>query len=199
MIRMRYIGIALCAVIAVCVGCAVAFAQQSTADNDNFFKGIELLTGFGTSDTSFQGKYQMIPVFVDFDFNIKTLPLLKKYLPGMLEFVLEPFAFGVFKPDSNAEAGINFLLKIGFLPETSRFQPYFKGGVGLLYMSQHLLEQSTQFNFNEPASLGFHYFFQENVALTLEYRFRHLSNAGMKSPNHGVNTHFALCGIAYKF
>jgi hypothetical protein len=174
-------------------------AAQGTSEQGPFFRGIEILTGYGLGNTSYQGHYKVAPVFVDLNFDLKRADWLKKIFPGMLNFVVEPFASYVFSPHNNAEAGTNFLLKIGFLPETSNFQPYFKGGVGLIYISQHLREQSTQFNFNEPAAVGAHFFFRKNLALTLEYRFRHLSNSGMKSPNHGVNTNFGLCGLSYLF
>lgn len=163
-------------------------------------QGIEFLTGFATGKLVRQEDYQLIPLFVDFDFDLK--PLLKKKnlnLPGLFQFVLEPFVAAITSPDNNAEIGNNFLIKIGFLPETSKFQPYFKGGAGLLYISQHTRQQSSQFNFNEYAGFGMHYFFKKNVALTVEYRFRHLSNCGISVPNHGINSHYGLCGVSYLF
>lgn len=119
--------------------------------------------------------------------------------PGLLQFVLEPFAFYVYKPDNNIEIGNNFLIKIGLTPDTWKLQPYFKGGVSFLYMTQHTLEQGSQFNFNECTGAGFHYFFRPNMAFSAEYRYRHLSNAGIAHPNSGINSNFYLCGISYKF
>lgn len=173
------------------------WAQQ---DKPKMLKGIEFLTGFGVAKLRQQSTYHVTPFFVDFDFDLK--PLTKKISfnpPSLLQFVLEPFVSYVSSPDNNAEIGNNFLIKIGFLPETSKFQPYFKGGVGLIYMTQHTREQSTQFNFNEYAGVGAHYFFRKNIALTLEYRFRHISNAGISRPNTGINTHLGDCGISYLF
>ena len=43
------------------------------------------------------------------------------------------------------------------------------------------------FNFNVQVSTGVHWFFKPNVAATLEGRWLHLSNAGIKDPNEGVN------------
>ncbi|MEW6170576.1 MAG: acyloxyacyl hydrolase [Candidatus Omnitrophota bacterium] len=165
------------------------------------FAGLEFLTGVGVASLRERGVYRISPMFIDFDYNLK--PHLKiihanKY-PGLIQFVLEPFLAYAFSPRDNVEVGNNFLIKIGFLPETWKFQLYFKGGVGFLYMSQHTVEQSTQFNFNEYGGVGMHYFFMEHIAFTVEYRFRHVSNAGIDHPNTGINTHLGLCGISYKF
>jgi opacity protein-like surface antigen len=69
----------------------------------------------------------------------------------------------------------------------------------MLYLSQHTREQGTQFNFNEYVGFGVHYFLKKNLALTLEYRYRHISTAGLDEPNKGINTNFTLCGASYTF
>jgi len=162
--------------------------------------GIELLSGFGLAHLDGKGAYHVIPFYVDLDFDLK--PLLSKigiHPVGLLQFVEEPFLAGVSNPKGNLEVGNNFLIKIGLLPETSRIQPYFKGGAGFLYMSQHTLEQGTQFNFNEYAGFGIHFFLNKSLAFTMEYRYRHLSNAGIKQPNHGINSNFGILGLSYLF
>jgi len=42
-------------------------------------------------------------------------------------------------------------------------------------------------------------FVKDNVAFTLEYRFIHLSNAGMDVPNQGVNDSTGLLGVTWFF
>jgi len=166
-----------------------------------YFKGLEVLTGYGLAKLkSQQGNYQVIPLFIGFDYDLKPL-VNKKYLtlPGLFQFVLEPFVSYVSSPNNNMEMGSNFLLKVGFLPETYRFQPYFKGGLGFLYMSQHTREQGSQFNFNEYAGLGAHFFLTKDLAFTFEYRFRHISNADIDKPNKGINTNFCIFGINKRF
>jgi hypothetical protein len=163
-------------------------------------QGIEYFTGFAQAKLRGKGSYSAIPLMVDFDFNLK--PLTQKIgfnPPGLLQFILEPFINPVYQPDSNVEIGNSFLLKIGFLPENFKFQPYFKGGIGMVYITQHTREQSTQFNFVEYAGGGVHYFFNKNTALTLEGRYRHLSNASIREPNKGIDSYFALIGLSYLF
>jgi len=163
-------------------------------------KAIEVLSGFGLAKLEQQGDYHIVPLFVDFDFDLKPF-IEKKGIndPGMLQFIIEPFASYVFDPYNNAEIGNNFALKIGLVPDNWRFQPYVKGGVGFMDLTQHFREQGTQFNFNEYAGFGLHYLFTKKLAFTLEYRYRHISNADIKQPNHGIGTNIGLCGVSYFF
>lgn len=165
-----------------------------------YFAGVEYLSGFGWGKLHAQKSYHLTPFLVDFDFNLKPLTKRLNFNPSqLLQFQIEPFISFVSSPDTNVETGTSFLLKAGILPQTWKFQPYIKAGVGMVYMTQHTREQSTQFNFIEQGGMGMHYFFQKNTAVTLEGRFRHLSNAGIKHPNHGINTYFAVAGISYRF
>lgn len=163
-------------------------------------KSIELLTGFGWGRLRAKQNYNLYPLIVDFDFDLR--PLAKKFNlqpPQLLQFQIEPFISFVSSPDSNIEAGASFFFKMGLLPQSSKFQPYGKIGTGIVYMSQHTKEQATQFNFIDQAALGMHYFFRKNTAFTLEGRLRHLSNLGIKHPNSGINTYFVVAGISYQF
>jgi len=57
----------------------------------------------------------------------------------------------------------------------------------------------TTFEFNLQAGAGTHFFVQKDLALTFQYRFIHLSNAGMEFPNLGVNTSTFLLGFSWFF
>jgi len=163
-------------------------------------EGVEFLTGFGWGKLRRKGNYHLTPFMVDFDFNLKPLTKKLNFNPRqLLQFQIEPFISFVAEPDTNMETGTSFLLKLGILPQTSKFQPFILGGLGMVYMTQHTREQSTQFNFIEQVGIGMHYFFRKNIAFTLEGRFRHLSNSGIKHPNTGINTQFLLAGISYQF
>jgi len=161
---------------------------------------IEVTTGFLNGNLSHTNKkYQGVPLLVAFDFDGK--PLLGKIglkFPGRFDFVLEPFINTINSPSSNVEAGSNFLIKYVF-PLNAKIQPYVKGGLGMLYMSQHTLEQSTQYNFLPQGGAGIHYFIKDNVALNLEYRYRHLSNASIKHPNSGIDSNMYLGGVTFFF
>ncbi len=163
-------------------------------------EGVDVLSGYFWGDLkSPQNDYEGIPLLVGLNFDAK--PLFSKIginTAGRLDFVLEPFANTIISPDANVEVGSNFLIKYVF-PLSDTFQPYFKGGLGMLYMSQHTREQGSQYNFLPQAGVGFHYFLKDNLALSCEYRYRHLSNNGFEDPNGGIDVEMGLAGISFFF
>lgn len=164
-------------------------------------EGIEFLSGFQWGkihDTT--RNYNVIPFLVDFNFDLA--PLLRKININpwqLVQFQIEPFLGFISSPRSNIEVGNSFLFKVGLLPKSWKFQPYLKAGAGLIFVSQHFGEQGTKFNFIESGCFGAHFFIRKNTALTLEGRMRHLSNAGIKAPNHGVNSYSVVGGVSYEF
>ncbi len=179
---------------------ALNAARAEEGKKTGCLQSVELLSGFGLANLKDQEDYHIIPFFLGLGFDLK--PLLKKAginYPGLLQFILEPFASYVDTPNKNAEVGNNFAFKFGLAPDTWKFQPYLKGGVGVIYLTQHFRYQATQFNFTEFLGLGTHYFLKKNFALTLEYRYRHISNADIKTPNRGIETHIGLFGASYFF
>jgi hypothetical protein len=196
-------------ILSLAFGFVLPAKTQAEGQKPRALQAIEFLSGYQWGELLSRNwykvheksrAYQLIPFLVDFDFNLKNLTRKINFQPQpLLQFQVEPFISYVFSPDDNIETGLSFFFKLGLLPETSRFQPYLKAGPGLLYMSQHTREQSTQFNFTETAGVGMHFFYTKNSAFSLEGRFRHLSNADIKKPNHGINTYSLLLGISYRF
>jgi len=159
-------------------------------------KRVTMLTGYG-SDSIKGGHYEVVPILIQFHFDIN--PFAQKIgikTGGDFEFIAEPLMNVVTNPDANAEVGISFLLRY---EDTivSRLRWFFEGGVGALYTTQHTHEQGSQYEFLPQAGLGLQYTLTKKLALTGEYRFRHMSNAGAASPNHGLNHNFALVGLTY--
>ncbi len=162
--------------------------------------GIEVFSGYldGRLDDT-KKDYQAVPLLVGLIFDLKPLTSKIGINPkGRVDFILEPFINTVTSPNSNVEVGSNFLFEYVF-PLSEKFQPYVKGGIGALYMSQHTLEQSTQYNFLPQGGGGIRYFLKDNVALNFEYRYRHLSNASLKSPNSGIDANMYLGGVTIFF
>lgn len=187
--------------LALALSVIILFSGISIADEGKTgIQAIEFLAGFEKAKLRGKGAYIKSPFIIDIDFDLKNLTEKIGFNPeSLLQFQLEPFISPVYDPDANVEIGNGFMIKAGILPESSKIQPYIKAGIGMLYMTQHTREQSTQFNFFETGGVGMHYFLTEKTALTLEYRYRHVSNSGIKDPNHGINSQFALAGLAYRF
>ena len=160
---------------------------------------IGVMTGYLFAPLRYKQSYKVIPLYVSFNFDYHSLfPHAEKGKKGIIIFSIEPFINTVYSPDTNMEVGINFLARYNFLTR-GKVKLYIKGGLGVLYMSQHTREQSTQYNFLPQIGPGVSYFLNKHTSLDLEYRFRHLSNASFKTPNAGINANVFLCGVTHYF
>jgi hypothetical protein len=184
----------LSAIYLLTVRCAAAEIKKGG------LQAVEFLTGYGYARAETQERYRIVPLCLDFDFDFN--PIMEKIgvrYPGLQQFIVEPFVAPAYSPHANVEAGMDFALKFGIFPSDWTFQPYMKGAFGPMYLTQRFVEQSTQFNFNEYAAAGFHYFFTKDCALTGEFRFRHVSNGDIKRPNSGITTSMWLLGVSRFF
>ena len=164
-----------------------------------WLREVGLLTGYGTASLGRGDDYEIIPILPQFGFDINPLARKLHINPrGTIEGVVEPLMNVVISPDTNAEVGCSFLLKYAD-HITSRIAPYIEGGFGIIYTTQHTRKQGTQYNFLSQVGVGLQFFLNKKFALTGGYRFRHMSNAGIDSPNRGINHHFALLGLSYFF
>ncbi len=83
--------------------------------------------------------------------------------------------------------GVNPLgLKWDFAPR-GRFAPYFELGGGTLFTTHKVPPGTSGVNFTSGAALGFHHL-GDKVRWSLDVRYQHISNAGLTSPNPGINT-----------
>ncbi len=70
-------------------------------------------------------------------------------------------------------------------------------GIGLAYFTDHVPEQGKRLNFTEQLGLTLQYATGEQSAFTVDYRFCHTSNAGLKKPNIGINTTLVSVGYTW--
>ena len=171
-------------------------SPKETSDHPRWLKEIGIFSGYASGPLDEKPDYEL--VLTIFRLGLDLNPFINKFgldTKGLLELQLEPFINTVVSPNNNVEIGSNFVLKYAF-PLTKKFYPYVEGGLGMLYMSQHTREQSTQYNFLPQGGVGLMYFLKDNLALTVGYRYRHLSNNSFKSPNSGINVDMYLAGIS---
>lgn len=95
----------------------------------------------------------------------------------------------VVQPGQNAYgAGFNPVnLKWNFTSH-DRVVPYLELGGGVLFTNNNVPAITSTTNFLTHAALGFHFFNSQKRALTGTVRYEHISNAGLTTPNPGVNT-----------
>ena len=142
--------------------------------------------GYGHGKLEKQKDYTFSLFAVDFVY-----PLKKNF-----EFELEPFASYLYTPDKNFEGGVSFFFRYNF--GRRKIQPYIKGGSGIIYISQDTYEQATNFNFVSQICAGFSFSSQKGK-IGIEYRYRHISNAGIKKPNSGINSQIYLLTFSLPF
>jgi opacity protein-like surface antigen len=127
-------------------------------------------------------------------------PVLGKgrWYGGNLELAGELFGAGQFRPDQAYVVGGGPHLRYSFATG-HRWVPFLDVGGGATATDIRDHDLSTTFEFNLQGGAGLHFFWRRNAAFTLQYRFIHLSNADMSSPNVGVNSSSVLAGLTWFF
>lgn len=175
----------------------VVFADPEERLNSGAcLKEVGVFSGWGTADVGDDNDpkdYDTVYIGGRFGFNLEKA--LKWNLKGFLLVVLEPFANPVVEPDSEYELGCGVLLKYGF-PLGKKLYPYIEGGTGGIYISEKTRKQGSHLNFVDQAGAGIYYFFRDDTAVNLGYRYRHISNLGIEKPNGGIDSHFVITGIS---
>lgn len=67
-------------------------------------------------------------------------------------------------------------------------------------MTLNTADQSQGFLFADTIGLGLNVSISRGSAIDINYRFRHLSNAGIREPNYGIEHHIGLisCSLFYR-
>jgi opacity protein-like surface antigen len=117
---------------------------------------------------------------------------------GNLEGRVELMGAGQYYPKRAYLCGLTPVLRYNFVTG-SRWMPFMDAGAGVSLTDIGRPDLSTTFEFNLQAGAGLNYFVRENLALTLQYRFLHLSNARITSPDLGVNANVVFAGLTWLF
>lgn len=144
---------------------------------------------------------KMVPVHVHIGYTLfKGKPWI---LPeGSFEIGTEPFASVITSLKKNNAKGYNEFGLV--LPALTYYfnlggnlYPYVIGGLGLMYKDLRGYHLGGKFTFMETAGVGLSYFFNEQIALSAEWRYRHMSNASIYNENSGLNSSLFLAGFSY--
>ncbi len=94
--------------------------------------------------------------------------------------------------------GLGTTLRYNFI-FSDQIVPFIDANFGIITLNLDLERQSDGFNFNVGFGGGAHWFVSDNMAITTEIRWQHISNAKTKLPNDGINTGLFLLGFSYFF
>jgi hypothetical protein len=96
-------------------------------------------------------------------------------------------AFVVFQQANTAYgAGVNPIVFKWLFAARGRVAPYVELGGGVLYTTHEVPSETSNINFTPGAAFGLHFLGER--AWSVDLRYMHISNAGLSTPNPGVNT-----------
>jgi hypothetical protein len=98
--------------------------------------------------------------------------------------------------------GVGFTPKIKYLfAGIHSVRPYveFAGGPFYTDLAGRIPEESSRFNFFLTGGVGLSWFVTSRMSLNTGYRFEHISNAGTRYPNVGVNSNLPYGGFSFYF
>jgi len=110
-------------------------------------------------------------------------------LRGRFEYAVEVVPAFVLTQRTNTAYGIGlnpFALKWDFVPRHG-VVPYAEIGGGTLFSNTEVPAGTSRVNFTTSGAIGLHFLRRKNN-WSAEVRFMHISNAGLATPNPGINT-----------
>jgi len=173
--------------------CAFIFHAAGHAQDSSFrFKSSGGIIGYG-HEINIDTRYN--PIFFAGDFSWQ---FGKEKRKDFLAFYLEPqFNLVATERPTDIEFGTNIGLRY-YQQLSPKFYLYQMLGSGPHFITADLPHQAKGFIFSDNLAVGFYQQVSEKKSLFLnvQFRVRHISNAGLKLPNSGVNTLNILVGLA---
>lgn len=120
---------------------------------------------------------------------ILTAPHGPGFLRGRLEYAVEAVPAFVISQKQNTAFGVGvnpFAFKWALATRGS-IVPYFEIGGGTLFTNTQVPAGTSRINFTSGGALGLH-FLRSKHNFSAEVRYMHISNAGLATPNPGINT-----------
>ncbi len=120
---------------------------------------------------------------------ILTKPHGPAFLRGRLEYAVEAVpAFVVVQKQNTAYGvGVNPFAFKWNIATRGRVVPYFEIGGGTLFTNTQVPAGTSRINFTSGGAVGLH-FLHTKRNFSAEIRYMHISNAGLATPNPGINT-----------
>jgi len=177
---------------------AVLAGPANTETGKTALQEITLLSGWAKGQLMDQPEYELTPIIVRLSYDPDVwLHSVGLDMPGQWRLNVEPFFSHTWSPVSGQEYGCGFFVRWQY-PMGKRFSAYLEGGTGPIHMTLDSVEQSTGFNFIDQAGMGVTMQVCEKVRAELGYRIRHVSNAGFKERNGGIENDVLLLGLSYE-
>jgi len=119
-------------------------------------------------------------------------------LRGRFEYAVDAVpAFVLFQHSNTAYgAAFNPFTLIWNFDGHGRVVPYIELGGGALFTNRQVPPGTSRINFTSAGALGLH-FLTKKLTWSTDIRFMHISNAGLETPNPGINTVQLRLGVGW--
>ncbi len=190
----RICGTGIMAMVLVAAALLPGMVRGADFDVSKFNQEVGLRFAYGknTKKATVQ-LYSLLPRW-----GIFLMPPGKQWGPFGASFVVEGIVSIASAESTGFELGFTPLLKLSCLLFPSVLF-YIEGGAGLITESIDSPALAHAFNFTPQVGAGFDIALTSQVALSVAYRFRHSSNAGLYAENPAFNVNFFQCGLNYYY
>ena len=160
--------------------------------------GLSVGPGFGMKVLGSRRSHDWVLGTLDYGWMFRPVVGEGRWYRGNWELVGELFGGKQYRPDSGYVAGLTPLLRYNFATG-HRLMPFVNLGAGVTATDIRNGDLSTTFEFNLQGGAGVRFFLRDDLALSVQYRFIHLSNANLDTPNLGLNSSTVLGGVSWFF
>lgn len=185
------------AILLVLLGCAAAAQAANDAADANGEYAI--LSGYGITHRGFgatRTQVQTADVIARAGFFLSDEVGKGHWWQGRHELFTEiPFHL-VVDPQVRGMTG-GYLLGSWKFTSIDQCSPYVFAGGGVVYTDLKLPTMGTRLDFSYQGGTGVQWFVAKKTALSLEYRYHHISNAGTATPNEPLNSSKILLGVVW--
>jgi len=167
--------------------------SANAAADGTWNAGFSLGAGFGPAIFGSQSQHHLAAGFLHVGRRLES----DKSFLRRLELGGEVWGGGQYDPEAAYVTGLTPMARYHFQPG-SRLSPFVDLGLGFVLTDIGLPDLSTTYQFSPQAGTGVHWTLSKHLALTLQARYIHISNAGLEQPNDGVNA-FVFTGGLTRF
>ena len=167
-------------------------SNLSAQDSARRFKTSGGIIGYGKA-VNRETDYQVFYLAGDFSWSFTKFPKRKDFVGWYLEPQVNP----VRTPRPwDIEFGVNLGLR-NYIRVNEGLYLYQMLGTGPHYISADVKRQANGFIFSDNFAIGaFTKVSPKRLFLNIQFRWRHLSNAGLEKPNSGIDTWNLLLGLS---
>ncbi len=157
----------------------------------------EIAIGYSIIHEKLPEGYNYTPLFIT-----TRLPIyqFKSQRKSFFKAFAEP-QFVLNKPPTPFSTTFEFGVNLGFqytIPLTAKSSFAAAISAGPHYLSLETSIQAKGFIFSDNIEIGCYQQLGEQIGISIKPRFRHISNAGLLSPNIGIDNLFLMIGLTWK-